>query len=164
MNKKLDLQQRPAPQPETTKPRRGEPPTPHSQVSQNAPPELQEALFERIRALPGVSVGKSLVSVPGARAFHLDEALARGPKDAFQRGREFAHIHPAHDGSLHVALPRDVYDEVLAQGWGEPHPISGTMMVFGPRDANELEIVFGIVKASYDYAASGSAKEAGELG
>ncbi|HET6757334.1 MAG TPA: luciferase family protein, partial [Burkholderiales bacterium] len=94
----------------------------------------------------------SLVSVPGAHAFHLDNALARGPKDAFQRGHEFAHIHPAPDGSLHVALPRDVYDEVLARGWGEPHPISGTMMVFGPRDAEELEIVFRVVKASCDYA------------
>ncbi|MGH8728405.1 MAG: luciferase family protein [Burkholderiales bacterium] len=148
----FDLKARTGDKPETTKPKRGAPPTPHSQISQNAPYEFQEALFERIQALPGVSVGKSLVSVPGARAFHLDEALARGPKDAFQRGYEFAHIHPAHDGSLHVALPRDAYDKVLAQGWGEPHPISGTMMVFGPRDAEELEIVFGIVRASYDYA------------
>ncbi|MFH0352403.1 MAG: hypothetical protein ACHBMF_10820 [Chromatiales bacterium] len=41
---------------------------------------------------------------------------------------------------------------VLVHGWGEPHPISGTMMVFGPRDAEELEIVLGIVRASYDYA------------
>lgn len=148
----MELKPRAGPVPETTRPKRGEPPTPHSQISQTAPRGWQEALFERIRALPGVSVGKSLVSVPGARAFHLDDALARGPKDAFQRGREFAHIHPAHDGSLHVALPRDVYDEVLARGWGEPHPISGTMMIFGPRDAEELEIVFGIVRASYDYA------------
>jgi hypothetical protein len=155
METKFDLQQRAGPRPETTQPKRGEAPTPHSQLSQNAPREYQEALFERIRALPGVSVGKSLVSVPGARAFHLDEALAHGPADAFQRGREFAHLHPAQDGSLHIALPRNVYDGVLAHGWGEPHPISGTMMVFGPRDADELEIVFRIVKASYDYAVGG---------
>ncbi len=148
----MELEPRVGPKPETTTPKRAEPPTPHSQISQNAPREWQEALFERIRALPGVSVGKSLVSVPGARAFHLDDALARGPEDAFQRGREFAHIHPTHDGSLHVALPDNVYNEVLARGWGEPHPISGTMMVFGSRNAEELEIVFGIVRASYDYA------------
>lgn len=149
---RIELEPRVGPKPETTKPKRDAPPIPHSQISQNAPLEWQEALFERIRALPGVSVGKSLVSVPGARAFHLDEAFARGPKDAFQRGREFAHIHPAHDGSLHVALPGEVYDAVLESGWGEPHPISGTMMVFGPRDAEELEIVFRVVKASCDYA------------
>lgn len=86
----MELKPRAGPVPETTKPKRGEPPTPHSQISQNAPLEWQEALFERIRALPGVSVGKSLVSVPGARGFHLEDALARGPKDAFQHGREFA--------------------------------------------------------------------------
>jgi hypothetical protein len=148
----MEVEPRAGPKPETTKPKRGEPPVPRSQVSQNAPLEFKEALFERIRVLPGVSIGKSLVSVPGAREFHLDEVLAQGPKDSFQRGHEFAHIHPARDGSLHVALPRDVYDEVLAKGWGELHPVSGTMMVFGPRDAKELDIVFGIVKASYDYA------------
>lgn len=147
----FDLPQRRGPKPETTRPSR-EQPSPHQQVSQNASPEWQEALFERIRALPGVTVGESLVSVPGARAFHLDEAMARGPADAFQRGREFAHLHPVHDGSLHVALPQPVYDAVLANGWGEPHPVSGTMIVWGPRDADELEIVWRIVKSSYDFA------------
>jgi luciferase-like monooxygenase len=113
---------------------------------------MQEQLFTRAQALPGVSVGKSLVSVPGARAFHLDEALARGPNDAFQRGREFAHIHPAHDGSLHMTLPPRLYEEVLAKGWGEPHPVSGTMMVWGPRDEQELEVIWNLVRASHAYA------------
>ena len=143
-------------------PRRGDPPAlthptpadphPHQQLSQNAPVEVQDALLERARGLPGVRVADSCVSVPGARAFHLDPALARGPQAAFQRGTEFAHLHPPYDGSLHMTLPPEVYDQVLRARWGDPHPISGTMMVFGPRDAEELEVVWRLLVVSHRYA------------
>ena len=60
----LELPSRPGPKPETTHPSRTHP-RPHQQISQNAPPDLQEKLFTRAASLTGVSVGKSLVSVPG---------------------------------------------------------------------------------------------------
>ena len=129
---------------------------PHQQVSQNAPTVLQEALFERAATLPGVIVGRSHVSVPGARAFHLDDAHAAGPRDAFMVGTEFAHLHPEEDGSLHLVLPEPLARQVIERGWGEFHPMvqQGMMpptnlMVFGPRDEAELEIVWSIVEASY---------------
>jgi hypothetical protein len=131
-------------------------PMPHSQTSQNAPPELQEALHERALALPAVHAADSLVSVPGARAFVLDEEAANGPPEAFQRGREFAHLHPPSDGSLHLTLPAGLAAEAYAKGWGEPHPVSGTPLIFGPRDEEELEVVWRLLKASYEFA-SGSA-------
>lgn len=128
---------------------------PHQQLDQTAPADLQEALFERARALPGVTVGRSHVSVPGARAFHLDEAAAGAP-DAFMTGKEFAHLHPASDGSLHLVLPEAEARAVIERGWGEFHPLvaQGVMpptnlMVFGPRDADELETVWRIVEASH---------------
>ena len=147
----FELPPRQGPRPETTQPSHTNP-MPHKQTSQNAPIQLQEQLFERARGLPGVVVGHSLVSVPGARAFHLEEDRAGGPQEAFQAATEFAHLHPRHDGSLHLTLPPRLYREVLDKGWGEPHPVSGTMMVFGPRDAQELETVWRIVQASYAYA------------
>jgi phospholipase/carboxylesterase len=126
---------------------------PHSQISQNSPPELQEELFERAKALPGVTVGRSLVSVPGARAFHLDRELANGPAEAFQAKTEFAHLHPVHDGSLHLSLPSDVIQDAIDRGWGELHPLApGAMMVFGPRNREELEVVWRLVRASYRWA------------
>ena len=48
--------------------------------------------------------GRSMVSVPGARAFVLGEAAGR-PPEAFMVGGEFAHLHPDYDGSLHLILP-----------------------------------------------------------
>ncbi len=146
-----DLPARPGSTPEVTRPT-PEDPHPHQQLSQNSPPAVQEALFERARGLPGVIVADSCVSVPGARAFHLEAAMARGPAEAFQCRTEFAHLHPPHDGSLHLTLPAGAYDEVRRKGWGEPHPISGTMMLFGPRDADELEVAWRVLLLSYRFA------------
>ena len=132
------------------------PAMPHTQLTQLAPVALQETLFERTARLPGVLVGRSHVSVPGARAFHLDEEHAGGPREAFMVGTEFAHLHPPYDGSLHLVLSEAEAREVIARGWGEFHPLveQGIMpptnlMVYGPRDEAELETVWQIVQASH---------------
>jgi len=95
---------------------------PHSQLDQNAPPELQEKLYELGRSLVGVKTGPSAVSVPGARAFHLP-ACDHPPQGAFMVEREFAHIHPRYDGSLHMTLPPSIVDKVVANGWAEASSI-----------------------------------------
>jgi uncharacterized protein (TIGR00369 family) len=109
-------------------------------------------LLRRVRTLPDVEVGWSAISVPHARGFHLKPRAAKGPAEAFQRGSEFGHLHPEHDGSLHLTLPPALYNEVRRAGWGEPHPISGTMLVFGPRHEAELDVVWRLVRASYNWA------------
>jgi phospholipase/carboxylesterase len=131
---------------------------PQSQLSDLAPQHVQDALWERISALPGVSSGQSRISVPGARGLWADDAT--GPDDAFlvPSAREFAHQHPAHDGSLHLALPLDLAGDAVAQGWAQVHPLAGIrlspgfVMVYGPRDEAELDVVAGIVEASYRFA------------
>ncbi len=145
------LDPRPGPQPLTTRPN----PSlafPHQQLTQTGPTEFSDVLVGRGALLPGVDVADSCVSVPGARAFSVSADLAAGPAQAFQCSTEFAHVHPAGDGSLHMTLPPLVYDDVIAKGWGEPHPISGTMLVFGPRDRRELEVVWQLVITSYRFA------------
>ena len=122
---------------------------PHQQVTQVAPVDLQDELVARAASLPGVEISDSCVSVPGTRAFRLDIDLAQGPAEAFQCENEFAHIHPPGDGSLHIALPDTVRNASREAGWGEPHPISGTMLIYGPRDTHELETVWQILLSSY---------------
>jgi hypothetical protein len=143
---------RPGPRPETT------PSNPHTQVTQNAPPELQERVFTFASALPGVVVGPSAVSVPGARAFHAADPT-EAPPEAFMVGREFAHIHPPSDGSLHIALPPEIVDRVIENGWAERHPLAGRyglpdniVMVYGARDEDELAVVEDLVRASHALA------------
>lgn len=132
---------------------------PHQQMDQTSPIELQEELWRRMQTLEGVRGGRSGISLPESRALHLDAALAHGSDDAFMVGHEFAHIHGARDGSLHVRLPLDVAGDAIDKGWAELHPLARTgqappnvVMLYGPRDAAELEIVWDLVQASHAYA------------
>jgi phospholipase/carboxylesterase len=145
-------QRRSGPRPETTTR------NPHTQLTQNAPRELQERVFDFARSLSGVVVGPSLVSVPGARAFHLPEQSVRS-RECFMVDHEFAHLHPPSDGSLHLSLPSAHVDTVIANGWAERHPLAGKhglpdniVMVYGPRDEAELAVVQDLVRASYGLA------------
>jgi hypothetical protein len=144
---------RPGARPRTT------PTNPHTQLDQNAPPELQERVFAIARSLPGVVVGPSAVSVPGARAFHLPDCADPAP-GAFMIDQEFAHLHPRRDGSLHMTLPPAMVDTVIDNGWAERHPLAGKhglpsniVMVYGPRDEDELAVVSALVRASHALAA-----------
>jgi phospholipase/carboxylesterase len=132
---------------------------PQQQESDTSPTEIQEQLFARIAGLPGVSTRQSAISVPGARGFMVQREDS-GPLDAFlvPRAGEFAHLHPAYDGSLHVALPPALAADAVAKGWAVAHPLAGVrltpgmVMVYGPRDAAELDSVAAIVAASHAYA------------
>jgi phospholipase/carboxylesterase len=108
--------------------------------------------------LAGVKVGQSLVSVPGARAFHLP-GCDHARRDSFMVECEFAHLHPPHDGSLHMTLPPDLVDSVIANGWAERHPLAGKyglpaniVMVYGPRDEEELAVVAELLGTSHGWA------------
>jgi phospholipase/carboxylesterase len=133
---------------------------PQQQQTQNAPQDLQERLFDEIRQLPGVGVGPSRISVPGARGFTVRDRS--GDEEAFLVSQvgEFAHLHPSYDGSLHLVLPPEMAADVSIKGWGRPHMWAGTrlspgfMLVYGPRNDDELATVRGIVAASRAYATS----------
>jgi phospholipase/carboxylesterase len=148
--------------------RAGEPPEvtatiPQHQESQNAPPHLQAELWTRLAALDAVSTAPTTVGVAGTRALLLDRETTAGPDAAFILPAlgEFAHMHPDPDGSLHVVLPDAQAYDALAKGWAVAHPLAGVrlspgmVLVPGPRDAAEVDIVAGIAAASHRYAASG---------
>lgn len=131
---------------------------PQEQRSQNSPHAVQDELFKRIAGFPGVTSRQSAISVPGARGFMVE--ASDGPLDAFlvPHAGEFAHLHPEHDGSLHLALPPDQARDVVEKGWGVAHPLAGVrlargmVMVYGPRTPAELEVVTAIVSTSHAYA------------
>ncbi|NMI01508.1 phospholipase [Pseudonocardia sp. K10HN5] len=148
--------------------RTGEPPevtaaVPQHQQSQIAPPHLQAELWTRLAALDAVSTAPTTVGVAGTRALLLDRATAAGPDAAFILPAlgEFAHMHPEPDGSLHLVLPDALAYDALAKGWAVAHPLAGVrlsagmVLVPGPRDAAEVDVVAGIAAASHRYAATG---------
>ena len=118
-----------------------------------------EELAERVFALPGVVEQPSGISVPGARALVLADGEPAGPPEAFLIGREFAHLHPAPDHSLHAMLPLETAREAIDAGWAEPHPaaLAGripqtAVMLYAPRDDEELEVIATLVRASHAFA------------
>lgn len=135
------------------------PTNPHTQLEQNPAHEVVEELARKVFALPDVQERPSAISVPGARALWLSEDVQSGPKEAFMIGREFAHIHPMPDGSLHAALPPKVAQEAMEKGWAEQHPVArmgyipqNVVMIYAPRDAEEIEVAAGLVVEAYRYA------------
>jgi hypothetical protein len=89
----------------------------------------------------------------------LDESLARGPEEAFMAQREFAHIHARPDASLHVQLPVDLAVIAVDAGWAEVHSLvrlgfatPEALMLFAPRDEEELDVVWSLVVESYRFA------------
>jgi hypothetical protein len=129
---------------------------PHSQLDQMPAPLLSAALLERLSALPGVIFASSRRAPPGTVGLHLREEDALGPEEAFLIDREFAHLHPENDGSLHLVLPEPLRGKTIAGGWAESHPLAGQptvsaciVMVYAPRNEDELEIVVSLVAASW---------------
>ncbi|MEM7585189.1 MAG: luciferase family protein [Acidobacteriota bacterium] len=153
-----------SPQLDPIPPRRGPRPNttstnPHTQLDQTAPESLQQQTAEFMFSLPCVRETTSAISVPGARAMWLQESCETGPANAFMVGREFCHLHPASDGSLHLNLPIEVAQVAIEKGWAERHPLadrglipSNVVMVYGPRDRGELEVVKQLIAASHAFA------------
>ena len=153
MPHKLSLPQRSGPAPQTLLR------LPHSQLTQHGPDEIINKLHSWCFSLPNIENEPSTISVPGSRALVLTPSVA-GNQSAFMIGREFAHIHPKPDnGSMHLMLPVEDVDVVKASGWGEDHYLvtqgqlpTGLVMIYSPRDEDELSTVQKIVARSYEFA------------
>jgi Family of unknown function (DUF5519) len=154
MTPSLAFPSRSGPRPRTT------PSNPHTQLDQQPEdPGLRETLAARLFSLPDVEERPTVISVPGARALWLRDEVPAGPAEAFMMGREFAHLHPDQDRSLHATLPPDLAEAAIAAGWAELHPVARlgyipatTVMLYAPRKQDELEIIYQLLLASYRFA------------
>jgi len=129
---------------------------PHVQIGVKAIPELSEKLLRQVAKLPGVKLGATRVSLPGAVGFQLADDVSLAHPEAIVGGREFAHLHP--DGSLHASLSPQLAQEAVAAGWAIHHPWSdqrsgweGFVMIYTPQTDAELDVVFELVAKSYEY-------------
>jgi hypothetical protein len=94
------------------------------------------------------------------KAIFLNDTLQANPNMNKATHGEIAHIHPS-DGSMHMTFlsPSDS-KTVIEAGWGEFHGLAGDgrltqtyMMLYSPRDENELKITKLILEAAIKYAA-----------
>lgn len=156
----MRLPQRPGPRPKTSRA------MPHSQIGVTPESTVNQELYRRAYALPGVLDRPSVISVPGAHALWLAHDVELARPDTILRGREFAHIHP--DGSLHATLAPQRAQEAIDAGWAELHPIAeqrglaGLVMLYTPRTMEELDVVFELVVDAYNLV-TGRSLDAGKL-
>ncbi len=135
------------------------PSNPHIQLDQQPIDDKpRQHLLDLLVELP-VIWRPSMISVPGAVALTLESDMTLGPQTAFMIGTEFAHLHPLPDYSLHLILPSELAGSAIQAGWAEQHPIarlgyisSGAVMVYAPREEDEVIVVAGLVRTSYRYA------------
>lgn len=128
---------------------------PHVQIGVEPVTAVNDELYRRVFALPGVEDRPTIVSLPGATGMWISEEIDLSRADAVQTGREFAHIHP--DGSLHAPLPIERALEVAEKGWGERHPWADDnndwigVMLFTPQSMDELDITWQLIVESYNF-------------
>lgn len=146
----LHLPTRETPIPETTNG------VPHVQLGIEPNPYLSEKLLERVAQYPGVNIGPTRVSLPGAIGFQLEDGMSLAHPEVIVGGREFAHLHP--DGSLHASLEPELAKKAVQAGWAIAHPWAnqregweGFVMIYTPTTVEELDIVLELVAQSYNY-------------
>lgn len=122
-------------------------PIPHRQKSERADEWLVDLLVDSITNLDGVSIASRGGYV--GRDFYGEHA-----------SRWNAHIHhyedgDHQDGSMHIAMPQHVSEQIEDAGWGVRHPAYPIMLlVFSPRNEAEVETITQLVKLSYGFAKS----------
>lgn len=129
---------------------------PHVQIDVAPVPKISAELLRRVSTLPGVEIRPTVVSLPGAKGFWLNEKQPLARPEVIIRGREFAHLHP--DGSLHASLSPELADRAVKSGWAIHHPWAkrrrnwaGFVMIYTPRSQDELDVVFRLVAGSYSF-------------
>lgn len=126
---------------------------------------MQRVFGEKTTHFPG-STGphRSHVSLPESQALFLDGDPAIPCTRAFI-AKEWAHIHGETDGSSHLVLSDADAATAIKAGWAERHLLAGQkvptglVMVYAPRNNEEIDIVIEILKASYKYARGDLAPE-----
>ena len=152
---------------------------PHRQLTQKASPEVHKALTAAHEELQNsnsntVSTGVScfehhnlaLFFSPCATFKRNPEAISHGALNSSHstmikplnstcgKPAEISHMHNI-DGSMHLTLHPADAALVLANGWGEMHPLAGRgpwvprgfVMVYAPRTKEEIKVVMDIVRA-----------------
>jgi len=128
---------------------------PHRQINQTSSPEIFALLVRALRTIAGenqhLEEGTSCFEKHGTGLFS-SRPLRR------TCGGEICHAHPS-DGSLHLTLHPADAKVMLEAGLGERHPLArggwlerfvpgGFVMVYAPRDEEELDVVLELVRAA----------------
>lgn len=143
--------------------REGNPPevgqtTPQLQFTDKSPREIYDKMKNwMFSTFPGVREEPTRISVSTTIAMWLDEDMEVGNLDAFmptKKSREFTHLHL--DGSIHTVVAKEIENEIISKKWGVRHMYYDKgvkeILVYAPRNMEEIEILKLVIIRSYEYA------------
>ncbi len=129
---------------------------PHVQIGVSADPKISAELLLQASKIPGVEIRETVISLPGAKGFWINEGVTIARPNVIVGGREFAHMHP--DGSLHASLSPELAKKAVERGWATYHPWAsqrpgweGFVMIYTPGSIDELKVVLQLVMQSYNF-------------
>ena len=107
--------------------------------------------------------GPSKLEGGAPAVFISPQARGSGHASCSRSPREVFHSHCVGDGSSHAVLSAADAKLVLDKGWGETHGFSGRalgfplgyVMIFAPRNTQEVEIVGMIARSAVRYGLEG---------
>ncbi|KAJ9155892.1 hypothetical protein NKR19_g4295 [Coniochaeta hoffmannii] len=144
---------------------------PQRQLDQFGSRQMHEKLKATLQELTARNP-KKFSTATSCLEKHGFALFARHPLNVCGNG-EVCHLHTS-DKSMHLNLHPDDIKEILAKGWGQRHPMAWTgwvytpvpstfVMVYAPRDENDLRIACKIIEAAIWYTASEKADIEGLL-
>ncbi|MCJ1312235.1 hypothetical protein MMC25_005909 [Agyrium rufum] len=144
-------------------------PVPHRQVDGFASKEMNETMQTHLVTLSEsnlshLSIQTSAYERRGPALWICQDPDGKTGNSDQPEKRELAHVHDS-EGSSHVILsPKDA-KEVIEKRWGERHGLSGVMvvpagylMIYGPKNEEELKAWKMIIAASVAYGGGGAGR------
>ena len=130
----------------------------HLQCNGHGDPKYLKQLTDDVLNWPHIESNPSFITRPDSIPVRLDEIAAAGNCSAFISPREFARVLLGAP-TIYLALPLVCAHWAIVRGWAEPHYLqsfglmpAGTVVVYTPRDPEELSVCYFLFAEAYHFA------------
>jgi len=127
----------------------------HIQCNQHGDLKYLNQLVDEVLTWPDLQSDKSFASRSNTIQIRLMKTAASSDFSAFITAREFARVLLGAP-TIYLALPTEWARWAIVRGWGEPHYLgseglmpAGTVVVYTPRDDEELEVSLALFSEAY---------------
>jgi hypothetical protein len=132
----------------------------HVQCDGNGDPRYVRKLLDAVLSWPYINPPDGFANQLDRVSIQLQEIVATGNSPAFVCEREFARVLLLAP-TITLVLPLVCAHWAIVRGWAEPHYLqsagvmpAGTVVLYTPRDGDELEVCYALFFESY-YSACG---------
>jgi hypothetical protein len=137
----------------------------HVQCSNHGDYRLLRQLVEEVAAWPGIEPSPLPVASANLVSIRVTEDVANNDLSVFITGREFGRVLFG-SPTIYLSLPLSCAHWTIVRGWAEPHYSTsfglvppGVMVIYTPRDEQEVAVCRWLFRASCTFALKGEAEK-----